>query len=325
MGTLRDAYLNKNVLVTGGTGFVGSNLVRKLLSLGASVVCTYKQDNLIKFDLIKMHSPRLVLENLDVRDYNGLFNLITGAEIDYIFHLAAQPIVGVAYVNPKECLETNIMGTVNILEAARNYPRIKAIVVVTSDKAYGPLRSGDKYKESDPLKGDHPYDVSKSCADLIAHTYWKTYQLPVAIARAGNIYGEGDLYFSRIVPAIMKSFCLNQLLELRSNGKQVRDYLYVDDVVNGYLLMGSKIENIKGEAFNFGSEDSLSVIDLIRLSESVLGKKLKYSILDNAKNELAYQKLDDEKAKKMLGWKRLYTYEKVVKKIYKWYKTYFNE
>lgn len=324
MGSLSKTFKNKTVFVTGGTGFVGSRLVEKLLFLGANVISTYQSEDFIYKKLSLRRQARLTLQNLDVRNYEGLFNLATRFEVEYVFHLAAQPIVSVAYINPKECLDTNIMGTVNVLEVARNYPRIKATVIVTSDKAYGPLKQGNMYVETDQLKGDHPYDVSKTCADLIANTYWKTYGLPVAIARAGNIYGEGDINFSRIIPAIMKSLCTNEVLELRSNGKQIRDYLYIEDVVNGYLLLAAKIDKAKGEAFNFGSTDSYSALGLIVLIEKYLKKKVNYKILNNAKNELPYQSLNDQKAKLVLGWKREYSCAKEIKNIYKWYKFYLN-
>jgi CDP-glucose 4,6-dehydratase len=210
------------------------------------------------------------------------------------------------------------MGTVNVLESVRLYSKVKAVVVASSDKAYGKLESG-QYVETDSLEGDHPYDVSKSATDLVANMYFKTYHLPVTISRFGNIYGEGDNNFSRIIPGIMMSLLKNETLELRSDGKAVRDYLYVKDVVKGYLMLAEKIDETKGEAFNFGSTDTLSVIDLIEVIEKALKVKVLYEILNNAKNEIPYQSLGYEKIKKF-GWKNNESVKSTAKRIYEWYK-----
>lgn len=179
-----------------------------------------------------------------------------------------------------------------------------------------------KYLEKDPLRGDHPYEVSKSSADLIAYSYYKTYNLPVAVTRFGNIYGEGDLNFSRIIPGIMKSIIKNEVLEIRSDGKYVRDYLYVKDVVNGYLLLADNIGKVKGEAFNFGSPETLSVINLIKLIEKSLKKEVNYKIINTAQNEIPYQSLDYSKVKKQLDWQPKSTLTKTIKNIKTWYKNY---
>ena len=278
--------------------------------------------------------------HVDVCNFDGVFDMVTKFDVDYIFHLAAQALVETAYYNPKRTLESNIMGTVNVLESARLYPKVNAVVVASSDKAYGKIKyqnkeilpslrssltSGVKYKESDALKGDHPYEVSKSAADLISYSYFKTYNLPVAITRFGNIYGEGDMNFSRIIPGIIKSIVRNETLKVRSNGKYVRDYLYVKDVVNGYLLLASNIERVKGEAFNFGSEESLSVVELIKLIEKTLKKKIHYKILNIAKNEIPYQSLDYSKIKNILKWKQRYSLTQTIKKLTRWYKKAITE
>ena len=224
-----------------------------------------------------------------------------------------------AYINPKYTLDNNILSTINILEAVRINPQIKGLVVASSDKAYGKLNVA-KYTESDPLSGDHPYDTSKSVTDLLSTTYYKTYKIPVVVTRFGNIYGEGDLNFSRIIPGIMKAIVKNEQLKVRSDGKYVRDYLYVKDVVSGYILLAQNIEKVRGEAFNFGSDDTLTVFEVIKQVEKVLNKKIDYKILNTAKNEIPYQSLDYSKIKKILDWKPKESIKTTVKKISEWYK-----
>ncbi|MGD9129859.1 MAG: GDP-mannose 4,6-dehydratase [Candidatus Woesebacteria bacterium] len=311
-------FKNKNILITGGTGFVGSHLVEKLIELDAKVVVTYQTENPKSYFFSKKLDQQTIMANLDINHFEAIFDLITKNQIDYIFHLAAQPLVEVAFYNPRRTLKTNILGTINILESARLYSKTKAIIVASSDKAYG--KTGKKkYLESTPLRGDHPYEVSKSAADLICSSYYKTYQLAVSITRFGNIYGEGDLNFSRIIPGMMQSLSSNQVLKIRSNGKYVRNYLYVKDVVDSYLLLAANINKVKGEAFNLGSKDKFSVIKLIKLVEKTLNKKLKYQILDIAKNEIPYQVLDYNKIKKILDWEPQYSLRKTIAGIYQWY------
>ena len=280
------------ILVTGGAGFIGTHLVQELRRLGIDV---FVFD--IKTDL-----------TLDIRSLKKLEEVFKKFQPEFVFHLAAQAIVTSSYDNPREALETNVMGTVNVLEAVRISPFVKGLIVASSDKAYGKLDQG-KYCETDPLKGDHPYDVSKSCADLISLAYYKTYGLPVVVTRFGNVYGEGDLHFDRIIPGICKAIIKKRPLEIRSNGKYVRDYLYVKDVVDGYLFLMKNFARTKGEAFNFSSSETLSVLELIKKVEEILKVKIPYKILNTAKNEIPYQHLDDSKVKK-LGWENYYNLEK---------------
>lgn len=308
----------KNVLVTGGAGFVGSHLVEELIKLNVNVVVV--DINLDKQSYLfteNLHNKSIIID-LDICDYKKLLALIKKYKIEFIFHLAAQALVEDAYINPKYTLDNNILSTINILEAVRTSPQIKGLVVASSDKAYGKLHRG-KYAETDPLSGDHPYDTSKSVTDLISTTYYKTYKIPVVVTRFGNIYGEGDLNFSRIIPGIMKAIIKSEQLKVRSDGKYVRDYLYVKDVVSGYLLLAKNIEKVEGEAFNFGSDETLSVLDLIRLIEKTLNKKIDYKILNTAKNEIPYQSLDYSKIKKTLGWKPKESIKSTAKKIFSWY------
>jgi len=307
-----------NILVTGGTGFVGSHLVKELIKQKANVVTTFLSSNPLSYFSSRKLSEKVTMVNVDVCDYEKVFDVVTKFNIDYIFHLAAQALVETAYYNPKRTLYSNVLGTVNVLESARLFPKAKGVIVASSDKAYGKLDK-EKYSETDPLRGDHPYEVSKSAADLICYSYFKTYNVPVVTTRFGNIYGEGDLNFSRIIPGIMKAIVKNELLEIRSNGKYVRDYLYVKDVVNGYILLANNIEKVKGEAFNFGSDETLSVLELIKLIGKTLKKKINYKILNTAKNEIPYQSLDYSKIKRTLGWKPKESIESTAEKILRWY------
>src|SRR3989339_1093323 len=306
------------ILVTGGAGFVGSHLVEELIKLKANVVVV--DINLDKNSYLfteNLHKKSTVI-NLDICNNKKLLNLIKKYKIEFIFHLAAQALVEDAYKNPKYTLDNNILSTVNILEAVRINPQIKGLVVASSDKAYGKLHR-NKYVETDPLSGDHPYDTSKSVTDLLSTTYYKTYKIPVVVTRFGNIYGEGDLNFSRIIPGIMKSVIRNTQLKIRSNGQYVRDYLYVKDVVRGYLLLAQNIEKINGEAFNFGSDDTLTVIEVIKEVEKVLNKKINFKILNTAKNEIPYQSLDYSKIKKTLGWMPKENIKSTAERVLGWY------
>lgn len=319
MESMEISLKNKNVLVTGGTGFVGSHLIKELVAIGAKVVTTYEYLDPLSYFMTEKLDSKCKMVNLDVADFEAVYDTVTKFDIEFIFHLAAQAIVEVAYYNPRKTLESNVMGTVNVLESARLFPKIKGIVVASSDKAYGKLAKG-KYVETDALRGDHPYDVSKSATDLISQCYFKTYKVPVVVTRFGNIYGEGDLNFSRIIPGIIRSIIKKETLELRSNGKFTRDYLYVKDVVKGYLNLAQNIEITKGEVYNFGSEETLSVLELIKKIEKVLKIKVNYKILNIAKNEIPYQSLNYNKIKKQLGWKPKYTMSMTAKTIFRWYK-----
>lgn len=309
----------KNILVTGGAGFVGSHLVEKLIQQNTNVVVA--DINLDKKSYLftqNLHKKSKVI-HLNICDYKKLSALIKRYQIDFIFHLAAQALVDEAYSNPKKTLDNNILSTINILEAVRINPRIKGVVVASSDKAYGDLHK-KKYIESDPLFGDHPYEVSKSATDLISTSYFKTYRTPVVVTRFGNIYGEGDLNFSRLIPGIMKAIVKNETLKVRSDGKYIRDYLYVKDVVDGYLLLAQNIEKVKGEAFNFGSDDTLSVLEVIKLVEKTLNKKIKYKILNISKSEIPYQSLDYSKINKVVSWKPKENIKSITEAIHDWYK-----
>lgn len=316
-------FFGKNVLVTGATGLVGGHLTERLVELGANVHITHRSFNPKSYFVKKRLNEKVISATCDIKDFNRVFDIVTKYEIEHIFHVAAQPIVDTAYVNPRETLDVNIMGTINILEAARRAPRIKGVVVASSDKAYG--KKCSNATEVEPMAGDHPYDVSKSCADLIARTYAKTYGLPVAVSRFGNIYGPGDFNFNRIVPGIMKAILKNETIEIRSDGKFVRDYVYVKDVADGYVVLMENMEKAKGEAFNFSTGYNFAVVDLIKKIEKVLNKKCKHKILNIQKNEIPFQSLNFEKAIKVLGWKSQYTFEEGIVETFDWYRDYLTK
>jgi len=308
----------KNVLVTGAMGLVGGHLTEKLIDLGTSVHITYRSNNPKSYFTKKKLNEKVISATCDIKHFERVFDIVSKYEIEYIFHVAAQPIVDTAYINPRETLESNIMGTVNILEAARLSPKVKGVVVASSDKAYG--KKCDNATETEPMAGDHPYDVSKSCTDLIARMYAKTYDLPVAVSRFGNIYGPGDMNFNRIVPGVMKAILRNETLEIRSDGQFIRDYVYVKDVADGYVVLMENMNKAKGEAFNFSTGYNFSVIELIKKIEKILNKKCKYKILNAQKNEIPFQSLSFEKAEKVLGWKSQYTFEEGIVETFNWYK-----
>src|SRR3989344_4273843 len=319
MENMEIALANKAIIVTGGTGFIGSNLVTELVRQKARViVIDIENDPNSLFSINKLEG-KAIFRKTDIRNGKELLRIFKEYTPDYIFHIAAITIVPYAYANPLETFESNLIGTVNVLEAARKVKNLKAIVVASSDKSYGKLKK-KKYLEDDALRGDHPYDVSKSCTDLISQSYFVTYNLPITISRFGNVYGEGDLNFSRIIPGAIKSIIENKTLEIRSNGEYVRDYLYVRDVIEGYLQLAQNIKKTKGEAFNFGSSETLSVFEVLKIVEKTLKKKVFCKVLDTAVNEIPYQSLDYTKAKKQLGWKPKFTIEKVLPDIFDYYK-----
>ncbi len=315
---------NKNIFVTGATGLVGSHLVEKLLELKPNkIICLCRSKDPSSLFYLNQTDSQVVSVYGDLKDKERIFDLVSKYEINYIFHVAAQPIVPTALINPYETLNTNIMGTVNVLEAARLSPCIQGVVVASSDKAYG--KDCLMAKESHSLAGDHPYDVSKSCTDLISQTYAKTYNLPVAISRFGNIYGAGDLNFNRIIPGIMKAVAENSVLKIRSNGQFKRDYVYVKDVVDGYICLAENIDKIKGEAFNFSSGQNYSVINLIEKISEITNVKVKYEIVNNQVNEIPEQSLNFEKAENMLGWKSKFNFDQGMLETFEWYKNHLSK
>lgn len=318
---MKSVLENQNILVTGATGLVGGHLTEKLISLGAKVFCTVRSVRPDSYFYQKGLDKQVVSVICDITEQNRVMDVVSKYEIAYIFHVAAQPIVPTAYINPYETFNSNIMGTVNVLEAARLSPYIKGVVVASSDKAYG--KECLAAVETNKLAGDHPYDVSKSCTDLITTTYHRTYSVPVAVSRFGNIFGPGDLNYNRIIPGIMKSLLMGEELQLRSDGTFVRDYVYVKDVVAGYIMLAEQMNTIKGEAFNFSTGYNFSVLDLIAKISKIIGKPVSYKIVSDHKNEIPFQSLNFEKAEKVLGWKATTSLDDAIKLTFDWYKNHF--
>jgi len=305
----------KNVLVTGGAGFIGSHLVDRLINEGHNVsviddLSSGKKENL---------NPKAKFYQMDVQD-PAVADVFDKERFDTVFHLAAQPIVDIAYEKPLETIKTNIIGTANILEICRKRPCVKAIIVTSSDKAYG-KNTNLPYKEDASLCGDHPYDFSKSATDLLAQTYYKTYHLPIVITRFSNTFGPRDPNLSRIIPGIFEAIIENKELQIRSNGELIREYTSVRDVVDGCIKLSDNIEKVKGEAFNFGSNNIYNVTDLIKKVEEVLDIKVNYKILNIANNEIPEQHLDYTKATHLLNWKPETKFEDEIKESFSWYQS----
>lgn len=311
-------WKDKNVLVTGAGGFKGSHLVKKLSETGARIVSLIRDyDPKSYFETEKLGDKSIGVIG-DLKDFFKIADILSKYEIDSVFHLGAQPLVTTALMHPRETLESNIMGTVNVLESARMFPSIERIVVVSSDKAYGPSKNLP-YTEEEKLEGKAPYDVSKSCADLIAQMYAKVYEMPVTIARCANVFGAGDLNLNRIVPGTMESIIKNKILKIRSDGKMVREYIYVKDSIDAYIALAENIEKVRGEAFNVASGNEMSVIGLVEKISKVLNKKVDYEIQNRAKTEIPEQCLDGSKIKRFLGWEPKNNFEDAIKETYDWY------
>lgn len=297
-------WRNRKVLVTGCTGFLGWWLTNELVRRGASVV------GLVR-DLVPQ-AP-FYLEGLDqkvaivrgsVEDYDAVSRAINEYEVDTVFHLAAQAIVGVANRDPLSTFETNIKGTWTLLEACRHSPLVSRIVVASSDKAYG-QHEQLPYTEDFCLQGNHPYDASKSCADLISLTYHNTYRTPVCVTRCGNIFGPGDLNYNRIVPGTMRSILLNDRPVIRSDGSPMRDYVFVGDIVEAYLTLAEKMgdPSICGKAFNFGTGEPISVLDLTLAILKAAGREdLSPDVQNTASGEILHQYLSSDLANNVLAW-----------------------
>ena len=303
----KNYWKNKNIFITGATGFLGSWLTKYLLEENSNITALVR-DWVPKSKLISDDSiNKINIVRGNIEDYLLLERIINEYEIHAVFHIAAQTIVGIANNNPLSTFESNIKGTWNILEACRKATTVKKVVVASSDKAYGDQEILP-YSESTPLVGRHPYDVSKSCADLICRSYYETYKLPVCVTRCGNFYGGGDLNFNRIIPGTIRSILNNDPPVIRSDGSFIRDYFYIEDAVLAYLLLAEKMDDksIHGEAFNFSNEIQITVLDLVNKIIDLMDSNLTPVILNKATNEIRHQYLSAKKAKDLLGWKSEY-------------------
>ena len=317
----RDFWQDRPTLVTGATGLIGGWLVRRLLDAEADVVCLVRdwvpQSEFVHAGLI----DRAKVVNGDVRSQSLLERVLGEYEIDTVIHLAAQTIVGIANRNPVSTFKTNIGGTWALLEACRRSPTVKQIVVASSDKAYGEHKQLP-YTEDAPLMGRHPYDVSKSCADLIAQSYAATYNLPVAITRCGNFYGGGDLNWNRIVPGTIRSVLRGQRPVIRSDGKFVRDYLYAEEGAAANVILAERLaadRNLIGQAFNFSNESQVSVSELVDRILTLMKSDLRPDVRNQSLNEIREQYLSAAKARALLGWKPLYTLDEGLRRTIDWY------
>jgi CDP-glucose 4,6-dehydratase len=318
----------KKVLITGATGLVGSWLVKALLKKKSIIVVLVRDiDYQTEFYRSGDYSKTNIV-NGSLENFSTIERAINEYEVDTVFHLGAQTIVGAAYREPLQTFESNIRGTYHILEACRRHREfVKEIVIASSDKAYG-IADKLPYTEDMPLKGSHPYDVSKSCTDLLAQTYSYTYNMPIAIARCGNIYGGGDLNWSRIIPGTILSLLNNKRPVIRSNGKYIRDYIYIKDIVDAYINLAESItkKNIYGEAFNFSTESRMAVIEIVNKIRSIMNREdLEPQILNLNLKEIPEQSLSAEKAHEILGWYSKYDLEKGLSETVDWYKDYFNK
>jgi CDP-glucose 4,6-dehydratase len=316
----------KRVFVTGATGIVGSWVVKDLVERSAEVVALVldvnPQSELYRSGLIE----RVNVVNGCLEDFSLLQRAIVGYEIDTVIHLGAQAIVEVAYRSPLPTYETNIRGTWNLLEACRLHPDlVRRVVIASSDKAYGE-QARLPYTEDMPLLGRQPYEVSKSCADAIAQAYFHSYGLPVVIARCGNIYGGGDLNWSRIVPGTIRSLYMGQSPLLRSDGNYIRDYVYVKDVSRAFLTLAEKLSlpNVVGECFNFSPETQVTVLEIVhQIRKAMNCEHIQPTIMNTAKGEIRNQCLSSAKARRVLGWKPAYSLEEGLKETVAWYLEFF--
>ena len=321
-----DFWRHRRVFVTGATGMVGYWLVKDLIAAGARVVCLVRDPDPQSGFYRSGDYQKVSLVQGDVEDFASLERAINDHEVETVFHLAAQPIVGVAHRNPLPTFETNVRGTYNLLEACRLHSSlVKRVVIASSDKAYGP-HDDLPYTEEMPLQGKHPYEVSKSCADLITQAYHHTYGLPVTILRCGNIYGGGDLNWSRIVPYTIKCFLENQRPVIRSDGSYVRDYIYVKDVSRCYMQAAEFVTNkdVAGQAFNFSLEQPLTVLEIVKMIQQLMKRpNLKPDVQNTARGEIASQYLNTDKAQQILHWRPQYSLEEGLRETVAWYRQYF--
>jgi CDP-glucose 4,6-dehydratase len=317
-------WRDRSVFVTGGTGLLGSWLVKRLIDAGSNVVCLVR-DWVPQSELVRSRQIELVnIVRGDIVDRDLIERTLGEYEVEVVFHLAAQTIVGIANRNPVSTFSANIEGTWNLLEACRRSPKVSSIVVASSDKAYGE-QEHLPYNETMPLQGRHPYDVSKSCADLIAQTYAESYKLPVAITRCGNFYGGGDLNWNRVVPGTIRSIIRGERPIVRSDGNFVRDYFYIEDGAAAYMLLAERLASdskLIGQAFNFSNESQVSVLEMVDLILRKMNCSLRPEVLNQASNEIRHQFLSAERARTVLNWKPQFTLESGLDRTLAWYQNF---
>jgi CDP-glucose 4,6-dehydratase len=311
--------------VTGATGLLGGWLVKQLVEADADVVCLVR-DWVPQCELVRQGlTTKVKTVRGDICDQPLLERILGEYEIATVFHLAAQTIVGIANANPIGTFETNVAGTWILMEACRRSSTVSSIVVASSDKAYGD-QVKLPYSEETPLEGRHPYDVSKSCADLITQAYAETYKVPVAVTRCGNFYGGGDLNWNRIVPGTIRSVIRQERPIIRSDGTYLRDYLYVEDGAAAYMLLAELMTQkpeLHGQAFNFSNENPVTVLHLVERLLKLTGSDVKPIIQNKATNEIREQYLSATKARKSLGWQPLFALDEGLRRTVGWYNQFF--
>src|SRR6266851_4868855 len=320
-------WRDRAVFVTGATGLVGGWLTKHLLEQGASVTALVRDWVPASEFVHRGLADRVNVVRGGLSSSYLLERVLGEYETEVVFHLAAQTIVGIANRNPLSTFESNIRGTWNLLEACRRSPMVKSVILASSDKAYGDQKVLP-YKEDMPLQGKHPYDVSKSCADLIAQSYAHTFGVPLAITRCGNFYGGGDLNWSRIVPGTIRSVLRGQRPVIRSDGGYVRDYFYVEDGAAAYTFLAERLaenHDLIGEAFNFSNEQPVTVLELTQHILKLMGSDLEPDIRNEAGNEIRCQYLSAEKARQHLDWKPLFQLDEGLQLTIAWYRSLLSQ
>jgi CDP-glucose 4,6-dehydratase len=312
----------RRVFVTGGTGLLGSCLVRNLYQRGADIVCLVRDwtpgSELVRSGLI----DQVTIVRGDVCDQPLLERILAEYEIQTVFHLAAQTIVSVANSSPISTFEVNIGGTWKLMEACRRSHKVQQIVMASSDKAYG-TQAILPYDENQPLQGQHPYDVSKSAADLIAQSYAVSYKLPVAITRCGNFFGGGDLNWNRLIPGTIRSVLNGERPVIRSDGQYIRDYIYIEDGALAYILLAEQLAarpELRGQAFNFSNENPMTVQAITQRILHLMDSPLEPVILNQVTNEIREQYLSSTKARQMLQWRPAYSLDEALRQTIDWYR-----
>ncbi len=321
---MKTFWVDRPTFVTGATGLLGGWLVPRLLALGANVTCLVRDwvpdCELVRSGLL----DRIAVVRGDISDATLLERIVAEYEIVTVFHLAAQTIVPIANRHPAMTLEANVRGTWNVLEACRKCTTVGQVILASSDKAYGD-QGEVSYHEDMPLQGRHPYDVSKSCADLIAQCYATTYDLPVVITRCGNLYGGGDLNWNRIVPGTIRSIVRGQQPVVRSDGQHVRDYFYVEDAVSAYVQTAESLAgdpSLAGLALNFSAEQPLTVLSLVQQIARLMAFDRAPIILGEASHEIRHQTLNATRARTLLSWQPLFSLEEGLLRTIDWYREY---
>lgn len=316
-------WKSRNAFVTGATGFVGAHVARMLVEQGARVVCLQRDAvRASSLDLFDLRRSVTVVQGA-VEDHALMERIINEYEIEAVFHLAAQAIVGAANRSPLSTFEANIRGTYALLEACRTGQAVKRVVVASSDKAYG-SHERLPYTEEDALLGLFPYDASKACTDILARSFAHTYKTPIAVSRFANIYGPGDLNLTRIIPGTILAALRDEAPVIRSDGTPVREFVYVDDVARGYLLLAERIDEVIGEAFNFGAGEQVQMLDLVQRIIRLTGKQLEPRVLLQRKieREIDAQYLSADKAQARLGWRAEVGLDEGLKRTIDWYRAH---